>query len=71
MLADMRAFQHSSMSIILRTPFSRRILAMNVSMMTSVTTGSSTLLLEMLSSSKTTKRLDERSSPLSELSRKS
>ena len=38
-LADIRAFQHSSMSIILRMPFKRRILAMKVSMIISVTTG--------------------------------
>ena len=71
MLADISAFQHSSISIILRTPFSLRILAMKVSMMISVTTGSSTLLLPMLSSSNTMNRLFVRSSSLSEFSRKS
>ena len=56
-LADIRAFQHSSINIILRIPFSRRILAMKVSMMISVTTGRSTLLLLILSSSNTMNRL--------------
>ena len=68
-LADIRAFQHSSMSIILRMPFKRRILAMKVSMIISVTTGRSTLFPLILSSSNTIKRLLVRSSSLSELSR--
>ena len=71
MLADIRAFQHSSINITLRIPFRRRILAMKVSMMISVTTGSSTLLPLMLSSSNTMNRLFVRSSSLSEFSRKS
>ena len=44
---------------------------MNVSMMMSVTTGSSTLFDEMLSSSKTMNRLWVRSISLSEFRRKS
>ena len=71
MLADISAFQHSSISMTLRMPFSLRILAMKVSMIMSVTTGSSTLWEEMLSSSNTMKRLSVRSRPLSEFSRKS
>ena len=70
-LADIRAFQHSSISIILRIPLSLRILAMKVSIMISVTTGRSTLLLLILSSSNTMNRLPVRSSSLSEFSRKS
>ena len=68
-LAEVRAFQHSSIRIILRTPFSRRIFEMKVSMMMSVTTGSSVRFEEMLSSSKTMKRLSSKSSCLSEFSR--
>ena len=55
----------------LRIPFKRRILAMKVSMIISVTTGRSTLFPLILSSSNTIKRLLVRSSSLSELSRKS
>ena len=68
-LAEVRAFQHSSIRIILRTPFSRRIFEMKVSMMMSVTTGSSVRFEEMLSSSKTMKRLSSKSSCLSEFRR--
>ena len=59
-LAEVRAFQHSLVRIILRTPFSRRIFEMKVSMMMSVTTGSSVRFEEMLSSSKTMKRLSSK-----------
>ena len=69
MLAEVRAFQHSSIRIILRMPFSRRILLMKTSMMMIVTTGSSVLFEEMLSSSKTMNRFESRSSCRSELSR--
>ena len=50
-------------------PFSRRIFEMKVSMIMIVTTGSSVRLSEMLSSSKTMKRFDSRSSCLSEFNR--
>ena len=65
------AFQASSKSIILRMPFSLRILLMKVSIMMMVTIGKSTLLSLMLSNSKTINRLFKRSSCLSELRRKS
>ena len=70
-MGDISDFQASSSNIILRTPFKRRILEMNVSMMMSVTTGSSTLFDDMLSSSKTMNRLWVRSISLSEFRRKS
>ena len=70
-LAEVRAFQHSSIRIILRTPFSRRILLMKASMMMMVTTGNSSRFSLIESISKTMNRLPSRSMFSVELSRKS
>ena len=71
MFAEAMAFHASSMSIILRIPFNRRILLMKASMMIIVTTGKRSLLSFTWSISKTMKRLESRSMFLSEFSRKS
>ena len=67
--ALVRAFQHSSITISLRTPCSRRILEIKHSMIISVVTGNSIGWSLILSSSNTIKRLFSRSMFCSELSR--
>ena len=71
MFAEAMAFHASSMRIILRIPFNRRILLMKASMMIIVTTGNRSLLSFTWSISKTMKRLESRSIFLSEFKRKS
>ena len=69
MFAEAIAFHASSITIILRMPFRRRILLMNSSMMMIVVTGNRIGWSLMESISKTMNRLCSRSSSLSELSR--
>ena len=69
MFAEAMAFHASSISIILRTPFSLRILLMNSSMMIIVVTGKRIGWSFIASISKTMKRLCSRSNCLSLFSR--
>ena len=69
MFAEAIAFHASSITIILRIPFRRRILLMNSSMMMIVVTGNRMACSFIWSISKTMNLLCSRSSSLSELSR--
>ena len=71
MFADESAFQASSTISCFLTPFRRRILLMNASMMMMVTTGNSSRFSFMESISNTMNRLFSRSMFSSEFSRKS